>query len=172
MRNRINVVLLILRDRCLQNVNFRTLGNVVSTPCVFIIEDTLHKNISVDACKTFISLLDVDGSGRLGFTEFLYLWSMLRSWKKLFYQYDTDRSGTLRSHELRRVLGAAGFKVNNSTIRSLIFRYSNEKHQIDLDNFLICLAKLTKLFNVYKDFKQNEHAVFTLDQWLEQSLLV
>ena len=28
-----------------------------------------------------ISLLDVDISGRLGYTEFLQLWSLLRSWK-------------------------------------------------------------------------------------------
>ena len=46
-----------------------------------IFSDTFHKDLSVEACKSFISLLDVDNSGRLGYTEFLQLWSLLRSWK-------------------------------------------------------------------------------------------
>ena len=43
--------------------------------------DTFHKDLSVEACKCFISLLDIDNSGKLGYTEFLQLWSLLRSWK-------------------------------------------------------------------------------------------
>lgn len=29
----------------------------------------------------YLDKLQVDGSGKLGFTEFLYLWKLLQSWK-------------------------------------------------------------------------------------------
>lgn len=37
----------------------------------------------VKCCKTlfYLDKLQVDGSGKLGFTEFLYLWKLLQSWK-------------------------------------------------------------------------------------------
>ncbi|XP_056022361.1 calpain-9-like isoform X1 [Ostrea edulis] len=127
-------------------------------------KEPLHQNLSTDACKTFVSLLDVDGSGKLGFTEFLYLWNLLRSWKKLFYQYDVDGSGMLNSFELRRVLGAAGFKVDNSTMKSLVWRYADEKFQISLDNYFICLCRLMKLFNDFNKFKKNDEVTFSLSQ--------
>ncbi|KAK3093798.1 hypothetical protein FSP39_020376 [Pinctada imbricata] len=114
-------------------------------------KEPLHSDVTIDACKSFVSLLDVDNSGKLGYTEFLYLWNLLRSWKKLFYQYDVDKSGMLNSFELRRVLGAAGYRVNNRTMQSLIFRYSNEQNQISLDNYFTCLARLMKLFSKYRD---------------------
>lgn len=124
----------------------------------------------------YLDKLQVDGSGKLGFTEFLYLWKLLQSWKvsthksgqlklavvnltnewlyelllqRLFYQYDVDGSGMLSSFELRRVLGAAGFKVDNSTMKSLVWRYTDEQFNLSLDSYFICLGKLMKLFSKF-----------------------
>ncbi|KAH3856513.1 calpain-9-like [Dreissena polymorpha] len=132
--------------------------------------DTFHKDLSVEACKCFISVLDVDNSGRLGYTEFLYLWSLLRSWKRLFSQYDAESTGTMSSFQLRTALLDAGFKLTTGTVAALVFKYSNVHNQISCEHFLCCLAKLTKLFNIYQKFRKNGHAVFTIEQWLEQSL--
>lgn len=124
----------------------------------------------------YLDKLQVDGSGKLGFTEFLYLWKLLQSWKvsthksgqlklavvnltnewlyelllqRLFYQYDVDGSGMLSSFELRRVLGAAGFKMDNSTMKSLVWRYTDEQFNLSLDSYFICLGKLMKLFSKF-----------------------
>ncbi|KAL4237592.1 hypothetical protein ACF0H5_002306 [Mactra antiquata] len=133
-------------------------------------KESVHKDLSVEACKCFISLLDIDNSGKLGYTEFLHLWNLLRSWRKLFHQFDTEKCGMMSSFELRRALLSAGFKLNSSTVAALVFKYSNVHNQISLENFFCCLAKLMKLFNIYQKFRKNGHAVFTIEQWLEQSL--
>lgn len=39
----------------------------------------------------YLDKLQVDGSGKLGFTEFLYLWKLLQSWK-----VSTHKSGQLK----------------------------------------------------------------------------
>lgn len=133
-------------------------------------KEPLHKHLGIDACKTFVSLLDVDGSGKLGFTEFLYLWKLLQSWKRLFYQYDVDGSGMLSSFELRRVLGAAGFKVDNSTMKSLVWRYTDEQFNLSLDSYFICLGKLMKLFNEFDKLKKNDLVTLSLPEWLKKGV--
>lgn len=69
--------------------------------------------------------------------------------QRLFYQYDVDGSGMLSSFELRRVLGAAGFKMDNSTMKSLVWRYTDEQFNLSLDSYFICLGKLMKLFSKF-----------------------
>ncbi|XP_041352940.1 calpain-9-like [Gigantopelta aegis] len=135
-------------------------------------KEPLHKDISIDACKSFVNLMDVDNSGKLGYTEFSYLWNHLRSWKKVFYQFDKNQSGKMNSYELQKAIPAAGFKVNHSAMAALIFRFADQSQHIDLDNFLICMAKLMKLFNVFKEHQQKDQAVFSLQQYLETSLYV
>ncbi|XP_062574470.1 calpain-1 catalytic subunit-like, partial [Saccostrea cucullata] len=133
-------------------------------------KEPLHHHLGIQACKSFVALMDVDGSGKLGFTEFLYLWNLLRSWKRLFYQYDVDGSGMLNSFELRRVLGAAGFKVDNSTMRSLVWWYADEKFCVSLDSYFICLARLMKRFNEFSKLKKNEQITLPLSQWLQKGV--
>lgn len=118
----------------------------------------------------YLDKLQVDGSGKLGFTEFLYLWKLLQSWKRLFYQYDVDGSGMLSSFELRRVLGAAGFKVDNSTMKSLVWRYTDEHFNLSLDSYFICLGKLMKLFNEFDKLKKNDLVTLSLPEWLKKGV--
>ncbi|VDI72465.1 Hypothetical predicted protein [Mytilus galloprovincialis] len=113
-------------------------------------KDQHHRNTSIDTCKKFVSLLDTELLGKIGYTEFLYLWNLLKSWKRIYFQYDTDNIGSFSCFELRRALGAAGFTINNSSMQALVFKYSNEKCYIDFDGFLSCLSKLTKLFSKYE----------------------
>ncbi|XP_078313681.1 calpain-9-like isoform X1 [Crassostrea virginica] len=134
-------------------------------------KDPQHHHLGIEACKTFVSLLDVDGSGKLGFTEFLYLWKLLQNWKRLFYQYDVDGSGMLNSFELRRVLGAAGFKVDNSTMKSLVWRFADEKFRISLDSYFLCLGRIMKLFNDFDKLKKNDKVTFSLSEWLQRAVL-
>ncbi|XP_076442006.1 calpain-9-like [Babylonia areolata] len=133
-------------------------------------KEPLHREIGLDACRSFVSLMDVDNSGRLGFTEFLYLWNMLRTWKKTFLEHDADNSGKMDSRELRSALASNGYKVSNQMMAAAVFRYADPKGSISLDDFLILMARLTKIFNVYQKHLKKDAAVFTLQQWVEESL--
>ncbi|XP_063418654.1 calpain-9-like [Mytilus trossulus] len=134
-------------------------------------KDQHHRNTSIDTCKKFVSLLDTELLGKIGYTEFLYLWNLLKSWKRIYFQYDTDNIGSFSCFELRRALGAAGFTINNSSMQALVFKYSNEKCHIDFDGFLSCLSKLTKLFNDFNNMKQNGQITLSIDQFIQKSFL-
>ena len=43
----------------------------------------------------------------------------------------------------------AGYKVSNQMLAAAIFRYADSRGNISLDNFLILMAKLMKLFSEY-----------------------
>uniref|UniRef100_A0A0B7A6W7 Calpain catalytic domain-containing protein n=1 Tax=Arion vulgaris TaxID=1028688 RepID=A0A0B7A6W7_9EUPU len=132
--------------------------------------DRLHRDVSVDACKAFISLMDVDGSGQLGFHEFQFLWGHLRSWKNIFYQFDTNNSGELDSQELRAAINGTGYKVSNKTLASLVFKYADKQGTISMDNFLILMARLMKTFNTFHEIQKDAVAVVSLEQWLDKTL--
>ncbi|CAL1537331.1 unnamed protein product [Lymnaea stagnalis] len=133
--------------------------------------DPLHRDISLEACKTFISLMDVDGSGRLGFVEFQFLWSHIRSWKKIFFQFDTDNSGLLDGRELRSALSGLGYKVTNKSLASLLFRFADQNGKINLDDFLILMGRLMKSFNSFHEYQKDGSATISLEQWLEKNLV-
>lgn len=132
-------------------------------------KDLHQRNISVHTCKKFVSLLDSECLGKLGYTEFLYLWNLLRSWKRLYFLYDPDNSGSFNSFQLKEALGAAGFRLNNSSLQALIVKYSNDKSCIDYDSFLSCLSKLTKLFNDFNSMKQNGQVTLSINQYLQKA---
>lgn len=134
--------------------------------------DPNHREIGIDACKSMLVMMDVDQSGRLGYTEFIYLWNIIKSWKKTFYASDKDRSGSIDSIELRSSIADLGYKLNSRLMQSLIFRYSDASGRIDLDNFIICLSKLMHLFNVYQSKKQSNPGHFTLDEWLMHGIMI
>ncbi|KAL8604817.1 hypothetical protein ACOMHN_028445 [Nucella lapillus] len=133
-------------------------------------KEPLHREVGLEACRSFVSLMDVDNSGRLGYTEFLYLWSMLRAWKKTFLQHDADNSGKMDSRELRTALASTGYKITNQMMAAIVFRFADHKGRVSLDAFLVLMAKLTALFNIYQKHLKGDGAVFTLQQWVEESL--
>lgn len=135
-------------------------------------KEPLHRNIGLDACKSFVSLMDVDNSGQLGFTEFQFLWGHLRSWKKTFVLNDVDNSGKMDSRELRTALGSLGYKISNQMLAAMVFRYADANGQISLDDFLVLMARLMKLFNVFHKRQKDDQAVFTLQEWVEESLRI
>lgn len=135
-------------------------------------KEPLHHDISVDACRSFVCLMDVDGSGKLSFHEFQFLWHHLRSWKKIFYQFDTDNSGSIDSRELRYAVNGAGYKISNRTFAQLIFKFADEQGKISLDNFLVLMARLMKTFNSFHDMQRDGAATLNLEQWLDRTLIL
>ncbi|XP_006032593.2 calpain small subunit 1 [Alligator sinensis] len=74
---------------------------------------TRHPDLKTDGfgiatCRSMVAVMDSDTTGKLGFEEFKYLWTNIKKWQCIYRDYDTDRSGTIGSHELPRAFEAAG----------------------------------------------------------------
>lgn len=61
----------------------------------------------------FAGMFDKDGSGTIDINEFQQLWTYMNQWKGTFERIDSNRSGSIESHEL-----CAGDFTNHSSLFS------------------------------------------------------
>ncbi|XP_056228683.1 calpain-2 catalytic subunit-like [Seriola aureovittata] len=123
---------------------------------------------SLQTCRSIISLLDMDGSGKLGLVEFHRLWTKIQRYLEIFQSRDSDGSGTMSSHELRAALSEAGFQVNSSVIQEIVSRFSDASFAIDFDCFIGALIRLELLFKMFRTLDKKNWGKIELDlqQWL------
>uniref|UniRef100_A0A3Q3J690 Calpain 1, (mu/I) large subunit b n=1 Tax=Monopterus albus TaxID=43700 RepID=A0A3Q3J690_MONAL len=110
--------------------------------------DLQTDGFSMESCRAMVSLMDKDGSPRLGLLEFQVLWNKIRKWLGIFRDYDLDKSGCMSSYEMRLALENGGFKLNNKLYQMLVARYADNE-LIDFDNFTCCLIKLETMFKAF-----------------------
>uniref|UniRef100_A0A6Q2WYL2 Calpain-1 catalytic subunit n=1 Tax=Esox lucius TaxID=8010 RepID=A0A6Q2WYL2_ESOLU len=127
-----------------------------------------HKDLKTDgfgpeSCRTMISLMDTDGSGKLGLTEFHVLWEKIKRYLTIFRQFDIDKSGTMSSYEMRMALEAAGFKLTNHLFQLIILRYTEADLSVDFDNFVNCLIRLETMFKTFKAFDTDSDGIIQLN---------
>ncbi|MEQ2231960.1 Calpain-1 catalytic subunit, partial [Ilyodon furcidens] len=132
-----------------------------------------HKDLKTDgfskeACRSMINLMDADGSGKLGLTEFHVLWQKITRYLTIFRQFDLDKSGTMCSYEMRMALESAGFKLNNHLFQLIILRYTEENMAVDFDNFVTCLIRLETMFKTFKNMDTDGDGEISLNffQWI------
>uniref|UniRef100_A0A3B5QLK9 Calpain 1, (mu/I) large subunit b n=1 Tax=Xiphophorus maculatus TaxID=8083 RepID=A0A3B5QLK9_XIPMA len=111
--------------------------------------DLQTDGFSMESCRAMVSLMDKDGSARLGLLEFQILWNKIRKWLGIFREFDLDKSGCMNSYEMRLALENGGFKLNNKLYQMLIARYADNEI-IDFDNFTCCLVKLETMFRIFQ----------------------
>ncbi|KAM3624252.1 uncharacterized protein V6R79_021090 [Siganus canaliculatus] len=130
--------------------------------------DVKTGRFSLQTCRNIISLLDTDGSGKLGLLEFQHLWMKIQNYLEIFKSHDSDRSGTMSSHEMRAALAEAGFRLNSAVIHEIVGRYADESFAIDFDCFVGCLIRLEMLFKMFRILDKKKHGRIELDlqQWL------
>uniref|UniRef100_A0A669EF41 Calpain-2 catalytic subunit n=1 Tax=Oreochromis niloticus TaxID=8128 RepID=A0A669EF41_ORENI len=100
---------------------------------------------SVETGRLMVSLLDKDESGKLGLMEFQLLWKKIQKYLEIFKSHDTDKSGTMSSHEMRDAASKAGNFNHPKMLRAVV----NPNRTIDFDNFLCCLVRLESLFREF-----------------------
>ncbi|XP_045082434.1 calpain-1 catalytic subunit [Coregonus clupeaformis] len=137
---------------------------------------TKHRDLktdgfSMESCRGMVSLIDKDGSARLGIVEFQILWNKIRKWLGIFRQFDLDKSGCMSSYEMRLALESAGFKLNNRLNQVLVARYA-ENEVIDFDNFVCCLVKLEAMFKAFQELDREGTgtAEMNITEWLYMTM--
>ncbi|XP_077667955.1 calpain-9 isoform X2 [Eretmochelys imbricata] len=107
------------------------------------------EKVSLMTCRNIISLVDSSGNGKLEFNEFKIFWDKLKKWLHVYLKFDSDKSGTMSSYELRSALTAAGFQLNNYLLQLIVLRYADDQFHIDFDDFLNCLIRLENANRVF-----------------------
>ncbi|XP_070786094.1 calpain-1 catalytic subunit [Enoplosus armatus] len=132
-----------------------------------------HKDLKTDgftkeACRSMISLMDTDGSGKLGLTEFHVLWEKIKRYLTIFREFDVDKSGTMSSYEMRMALKSAGFTLTNHLFQLIILRYTEADMSVDFDNFVTCLVRLETMHKTFQTMDKNNSKSITLNfcQWI------
>ncbi|XP_028988504.1 calpain-1 catalytic subunit [Betta splendens] len=132
-----------------------------------------HKDLKTDgfsqeACRSMVNLMDTDGTGKLGLTEFHVLWEKIKRYLTIFREYDYDKSGTMSSYEMRMALESAGFKLTNHLFQLIILRYTEADMSIDFDNFVTCLVRLETMFKTFNalDTDRDGQIYLNFFQWI------
>ncbi|XP_041640858.1 calpain-1 catalytic subunit-like [Cheilinus undulatus] len=129
--------------------------------------DLQTDGFSMESCRAMVSLMDKDGSARLGLLEFQLLWNKIRKWLGIFREFDLDKSGCMSSYEMRLALENGGFKLNNKLYQMLVARYADNE-VIDFDNFTCCLVKLEAMFKTFQELDRDGtgRAEMNIVEWL------
>ncbi|XP_028840907.1 calpain-1 catalytic subunit [Denticeps clupeoides] len=136
-----------------------------------------HKDLKTDgfteeACRSMVNLMDTDGSGKLGLSEFHILWEKIKRYLTVFRNFDLDKSGTMNSYEMRMALEAAGFKLTNHLFQLIILRYTEQDLSVDFDNFVTCLVRLETMFKTFKMMDTDNDGLISLNffQWISLTM--
>ncbi|XP_011304758.1 calpain-A isoform X2 [Fopius arisanus] len=131
-----------------------------------------NEGFSKDICRSMVAMLDTDHSGKLGFEEFLTLWTDIRNWRAVFRLYDRDGSGYLSAFELRQALNSAGYRLNNHILNILVHRYGTKDGLIHFDDYIMCAVRLKTMIDIFheRDLQRTNSATFTLEEWMEKTL--
>ncbi|MEQ2197785.1 hypothetical protein XENOCAPTIV_003256 [Xenoophorus captivus] len=129
--------------------------------------DLQTDGFSMESCRAMVSLMDKDGSARLGLLEFQILWNKIRKWLGIFREFDLDKSGCMNSYEMRLAFENGGFKLTNKLYQMLIARYADNEI-IDFDNFTCCLVKLETMFKTFQGLDRDGTGTVEINliEWL------
>ncbi|XP_029913438.1 calpain-8 [Myripristis murdjan] len=130
--------------------------------------DIKTDGFSLQTCRHIVSLMDRDGSDKLGLVEFHALWTKIQKYLEIFKGHDSDGSGSMSSHEMRAALAEAGFQVNSTVIQEIVSRYADDQCAIDFDCFVGCLIRLETLFKMFRTLDKKNQGKIELDiqQWI------
>ncbi|XP_016404290.1 calpain-3-like [Sinocyclocheilus rhinocerous] len=130
------------------------------------------EGFSLESCRSMIALMDTDGTGHLNLQEFKHLWNKIKKWKLVFTRFDTDKSSTISSFEMRNALTEAGFQLNNQLYDIICMRYANEHMEMDFDSYISCLVRLEGMFRAFRAFDKDGDGIIKLNvfEWLQLTM--
>eukprot|EP00731_Ephydatia_muelleri_P022871 Em0015g454a len=130
-------------------------------------KDMKSSVFSLDACRAMVAMLDIDKTGTLNYQEFQKLLETIGEWKKMFFKYDSNRSGTLEKSEVAKALQDLGYELSAQALTTLFNRFSKKRRYMNLDDFAACLSRVKIMSDTYKKVSKDASTVaLTKEQFL------
>jgi len=131
---------------------------------IFRSEFPSNTDFSLEACRSMIASTDRLRVGKLNYSQFKELWKRIMRWKYTFDSSERDKDGKIDYSEFCIALRKLGFKLEDSTIRSLMNHFQNKKQVIELDDFIQICSKTRSARKSYE--KTIKHGNASLDTFL------
>ncbi|XP_073426223.1 calpain small subunit 1-like [Dendrobates tinctorius] len=135
-------------------------------------QDLKTDGFSIDTCRSMVAVMDSDGTGKLGFEEFKYLWNNIKKWQCIYKEYDTKGTGYIPADSMPRAVQAAGFQLNEQLHQLLIRRYADSNGNVNFDSFISSLVRMDCMFRAFKalDREGNGQVQCRLLDWLKLTI--
>ncbi|XP_063995560.1 calpain-A-like isoform X2 [Diachasmimorpha longicaudata] len=101
-----------------------------------------NEGFSKDICRSMVYMMDRDDSGRIGYDEFLTLWTDIMHWRAVFKLYDQTGCGYISGFQLRQALKSAGYRLNNRMLNIFGHRYGAKDGLIYFEGYIMCALRL------------------------------
>ncbi|XP_063995554.1 calpain-A-like isoform X2 [Diachasmimorpha longicaudata] len=105
-------------------------------------EELQNEGFSKDICRAMVYMMDRDDIGRLGYDEFLTLWTDIMHWRAVFKLYDQTGCGYISGFQLRQALKSAGYRLNNRMLNIFGHRYGTKDGLIYFEGYIMCALRL------------------------------
>lgn len=122
--------------------------------------------------KTMINMFDKDGSGTVGFDEFVSLWRFLAAWRELFERFDEDRSGRISLQEFSNALLAFGYRLSQPFVGVIFSTFESrgrktpgpgmQNYGMSFDLFVQACVSLKRMTDVFKRYDEDRDGYVTL----------
>ncbi|XP_075461932.1 calpain small subunit 1-like [Ascaphus truei] len=131
--------------------------------------DLKTEGFCIDTCRSMVAVMDSDGTGKLGFNEFKYLWNNIKKWQCIYKQFDTDKSGYIKGAAIPGAMKAAGFELNEQLYDMVARRYADENGNVNFDSFISSLVRLDAMYRSFKalDRDGDGQIQVKLSEWLK-----
>ncbi|CAN2387956.1 calcium-dependent cysteine-type endopeptidase activity [Pristimantis euphronides] len=135
-------------------------------------QDLKTDGFSIDTCRSMVAVMDSDGTGKLGFEEFKYLWNNIKKWQCIYKQFDTEGTGYIPAQSMPAAVQAAGFQLNDQLHQLLIRRYADNNGNVNFDSFISSLVRMDCMFRAFKalDRDGDGQVQCRLPDWLKLTI--
>ncbi|KAK2737532.1 hypothetical protein FQN55_001035 [Onygenales sp. PD_40] len=132
-----------------------------------------YTSFDSNTVKMMVRMFDKDGSGSVGFDEFVALWRFLAAWRGLFERFDEDHSGRISLQEFGKALVAFGYSLSPPFVgivfsafeargRSRVAPVSGQKEGMSFDLFVQACITLKRMTDVFKRYDDDRDGYVTL----------
>lgn len=135
-------------------------------------QDLKSGGFTLDTCRSMVSVMDSDTTGKLGFEQFRYLWNNIKKWQRTYKEYSGGSSGRIERPQLINAFKAAGFHMHEQLYALIIRRYADDDGSMDFNNFISCLVRLDGMFRTFKalDRDGTGKVKMTIEEWLQLTM--
>ncbi|XP_035261648.1 calpain-14-like [Anguilla anguilla] len=132
--------------------------------------NSVSGGFTLDACRGLVALMDLSITGTLNGQEFTRMWKRVINYKEIFFQTDTDRTGTLSLLELRNAVEATGIKLSDDILNLLALRYGGSSGDLSLENFICLILRLDCMAKIFKKLSDGQGMYLRESEWMYLSM--